>query len=493
MTHLIAGVEPAAGIEANMIIGGQSVAGAERAAVISPSDTAHRVGSVPIASIDHASEAVGAAERAFREWRTFGLQERAARLAQAAEALLPGESARAVLLSTENGQTLAEATGGVRGCSRTLQYYAGMAVSFPTIEELPTPNGRVLVSRDPMGVAVLIVPWNAPTRLAFLGLAPILLAGNTVVVKPPSEAPLALIDALAVIAPLFPDGTVNVVTGPGDTVGRALVSDPRVRKVNFTGSTATGKEIARLAADTLKRVSLELGGNDPAVVLADADLDHAVPELVRGAFGLSGQMCYDVKRIYVEEAISQEFVDRFMEAADRLVVGHGLDPRTTMGAMISEPQRQRLNRLVEGARAAGGRVNVVGSKLDDDAWSRGYYQLPAVVTDLDDGSDLVQSEQFGPAIPIMPIASADEGIARANATSYGLAASVWSRDEERAFLLAAQLEAGTSFVNVHRLGASADDMPFGGFKQSGLGRSHGVIALEEQFELHTISSRMPPN
>lgn len=481
-----------AAVDAAMLIAGRTVAGTELIDVVSPADTRRRVGSIPAGSVGDVAAAVAAAALAFEEWSRVPIADRAEILTKAADALAPGESDRAILLAAENGQTLSEATGGVRGCSRTLRYYAGMAESFTLVDELPSPNGRVIVSRDPMGVAVLIVPWNAPTRLAFLGLAPILLAGNTVVVKPPSEAPLALIDALTVIAPLFPPGTINIVTGRGESIGHALVTNPGVRKINFTGSTATGKEIARLAADTLKRVSLELGGNDPAIVLADADLDDAVPELVRGAYGLAGQMCYDVKRIYVEAELYREFVERFTAGADQLVVGDGLDSAATMGSMISELQRRRLERLVEDARAAGGTVETVGRQLDAAAWQRGYFRLPAVVTDVDERSEIVHSEQFGPAIPIMPVSSVDEAIERANATEFGLAASVWSRDVERAFELAARIQAGTSFVNVHRLGASGDDMPFGGFKESGIGRSHGVVALEEQFELHTISNRRPP-
>jgi aldehyde dehydrogenase len=478
-------------VDAAMLIGGREVTGDERIDVVSPADTSRRVGSIPAGTVADVGAAVAAAGRAFRDWSHVPFAERAAILVQAAEALVPGEADRAILLAAESGHTLGEATGGVRACRGTLRYYADVAASFALVEELPTPTGRVIVSRDPMGVAVLIVPWNAPTTLAFLGLAPILLAGNTVVVKPPSEAPLALIEALAVIAPLFPPGTINVVTGRSETIGRALVTDPGVRKINFTGSTAAGKEIARLAADTLKRLSLELGGNDPAVVLADADLDDAVPELVRGTFALAGQMCYDVKRIYVEAPLYPEFVERFTAAADELVVGDGLDTGSTMGALISGTQRQRLDRLVTDARADGAHVEVVGRQLDADTWERGYFRLPAVVTGVDERSEIVHSEQFGPAIPIMSVSSVDEAIERANATDYGLASSVWSRDEERAFELAARLEAGTSFVNVHRLGASGVDMPYGGFKESGIGRSHGVVALEEQFELHTISSRRP--
>jgi aldehyde dehydrogenase len=379
----------------------------------------------------------------------------------------------------------------MRGCAGTLRYYADIGDGLSTREELPAPNGRVVVARDPMGVAALLVPWNAPARLAFLSLAPMLLAGNTVVVKPPSDAPLTLIDSIAAIADLFPAGTINVVTGPGDTVGRALVADPLVRKVNFTGSTEAGKEILQLTADTVKRVSLELGGNDPAIVLVDADLDQAVPELVRGVFGLTGQLCYGVKRIYVQAPIHDEFVEHFGVAIGKLVVGDGLDARSSMGPLINERQRERLRGLLREAEQAGGRVERGGVILDESAWPLGWFELPAMVTGVDERHAIVNCEQFGPAVPIMAFASEDEAVERANSTEFGLASSVWTRDLEHGFEVAGRIEAGTSFVNIHRLGASADDMPFGGFKQSGLGRSHGLPALEEQFELHTISSRRP--
>ena len=485
-------VPTAAVIDARMLIGGRWVGADDRIAVRNPARTSEIVGSVPRGTAHHAAAAVEAAASAFPDWSRLPIAERAIRLRQAANVLAEGDADRAVLLTRENGQLLAEAQGGVRGCARTLAYYADMGEVVKLVEELPSPNGTVLLSKQPMGVAVLIVPWNAPTRLAFLGLAPILLAGNTVVVKPPTEAPLALIDAIAAIQDLFPAGAINIVTGPGEEVGRELVQHPLVRKINFTGSTESGKEILRLAADTVKRVSLELGGNDPALVLADADLEQAVPELVRGAFGLSGQMCYDVKRIYVDRTIAAEFTDAFVAAADRLVVGDGLNSSATMGSLISERQRSRIERLIADARDQGGNVEIVGRKLDEDAWDGGYFHLPVVVTAVDERCDLVAREQFGPAIPIIPFATVDEGVERANATEYGLAASVWSRDEERAFDIGRRLQAGSAFVNVHRLGASGDDMPFGGFKESGLGRSHGVIALEEQFELQTISSRRPP-
>ena len=478
-------------VDARLLIHGRWIDAASRIEIRSPARTADVVGSVALASPEDVSAAVEAAAAAFPAWSALSIGERAAILDAAAAALAPDADERIRLLARENGQLLSEARGGVLGAARTLTYYAGVGRAYELVEELPAPNGRVVVEKQPIGPAALIVPWNAPTRLGFLGLAPILLAGNTVVVKAPSEAPLALIDALAAIHDLFPPGTINVVTVPGGTVGAQLVSHPAIRKVNFTGSTATGKEILRLAAGTVKRVSLELGGNDPAIVLDDADLDMAVPELVRGSFALSGQMCYDVKRIYVQSTRYPDFVTRFTAAVDELVVGDGLDPAASMGTLINAGQRDRIVRLLEAARRAGGRVDLVGSKLDETAWDGGTFHLPAVVTGIDERAELVSEEQFGPAIPIMPFDTVDEAIGRANQSAYGLASSIWSRDVDAAMTLARRIEAGSTFVNVHRAGASGDDMPFGGFKESGLGRGHGVVALDEQFELHMISSRRP--
>jgi aldehyde dehydrogenase len=463
----------------------------ERIPVIDPARTDEVVGSVPVATEDDVRNATRVAHEAWRVWAEVPMPERAAALRSAAEILVDGVAPRAELLSREAGQLLSEGTGGVAGCGRCLLWYADLGERFETVEELPSPNGRVFVHKEAMGVAALIVPWNAPTYLAFLGLAPILLAGNTVVVKPPSDAPLALIDLLEAIAPVFPPGAINIVTGGGATVGRALVRDPLVRKVTFTGSTDAGRQVLRDAADTIKRVSLELGGNDPAVVLADADLDRTVPELIAGVFAMAGQVCYDVKRIYVAERIRDEFVRRFTEAASGMVVGRGLDPRSSMGALVNETQLRRIQGLVAEAERGGATVREVGTPLDDGGWERGYFHLPTVVTDIAQDQELVQCEQFGPAIPILGFQDEDEAVSFANDTRFGLAASVWTEDEAHGFDVAKRIRAGTSFVNIHRRGASGVDMPFGGFKESGLGRGHGVVALDEQLELHTVSSRRP--
>ena len=476
-----------------MLVGGAWDGGDDVIPIHDPADTDRVVGTVPRGTAADVDRAVQAAGEAFATWSRRSIEERGAALQRAAEAVLANREAREELLVRESGKILAEARGETTAASRILSYYAGLAGTFQLEEALPSPAGTVLVTRDPMGVAAVIGPWNAPLLLTMLAVAPALLAGNTVVVKPSTDAPLALIDFLRVLDVHLPPGVLNVVTGPGGEVGTALVTHPGVRRIMFTGSVATGRAIAAAAMGTLKRVSLELGGNDPALVLEDADLDgDLVAELVNAVYATSGQVCYAVKRIYVQEPIYDEFVDRFTAASARLRVGSGLDPRADIGPLINGRQLRFVEGLVDEAVARGAGVAVVGEQLDPAGWERGHFHLPTVVTGADHTYGVVAEEQFGPVIPIMPFTTAEEGIALANDTDFGLAASVWTGDEERGFAVARALEAGTSFVNTHRPGASGVDMPFGGFKQSGLGRGHGTVALEEQFELHTLSSRPPP-
>lgn len=479
-------------IESPMLIGGRRVHGSRLTPVVNPANFDQTVGSVADGTPDDAEAALLAARDAFPGWSARGLAERGALLRQMAQAVLEDAAGRARFLVRESGKVLAEAEGEIKAGSRVLSYYGELAETFELLEELPTPNGRVVVARESMGVVVVIVPWNAPILLAMLSIAPALLAGNTVVVKPSSDAPLALMDFIRVMDRHLPPGVMNVVTGEGSAAGHALVTHPLTNRVMFTGSTEVGRAIAAASTASLKRVSLELGGNDPALVLADADLDgDVIPELIAAVFPTSGQVCYAVKRIYVQAPLFADFVERFAAAADRLVVGDGLDPRSDMGPLINARQLGFVESLVEDARDRGAHVSELGNQLDPAMWDRGYFHRPTVVTDIAQSAPLVQREQFGPVIPILPFESVDEGLALANDTEYGLAGSVWSSDEELAFRLARRIEAGTTFVNTHRPGSSGVDMPFGGMKQSGIGRGHGVVALEEQFELHTLSSRRP--
>lgn len=269
-----------------------------------------------------------------------------------------------------------------------------------------------------------------------------------------------------------------------------LTRHPGIRGIRFTGSTETGKQLIRDSADTVKNLGLELGGNDPAVVLEGARVtDRMVSEFVRGVYAGTGQICYNIKRIYVHRSHLDDFVDRFTAAVDELVIGDGLDPRVTMGPLNNEAQFRFVNELVERSAAGGAKVATVGKPLDPASWEDGWFVRPSVVTELTQGAELVQCEQFGPVVPILAFDTEEEAVALANQTEFGLAASVWDEDIDHAFEVASQIEAGTVFVNVHRIGASDVSMEFGGFKQSGLGRGHGWIAVEECSELQVLAHR----
>lgn len=447
------------------------------------------VGTIPKGSVAETHLALEAAHAAFPAWSALSIAQRAQLLANAAEALMPGMDDRAALLSRENGKTRLEAWFDCMGAKRCTDYYVGLAKDFRLNWELPGPNGRVIVTRKPMGVAAIIVPWNAPVLLAYLGIAPALIAGNTVVVKPSSFVPLALIDSVRLMAAKLPPGILNVVTGPGGAIGKELARHPLVRRVIFTGSVEVGKQVLEDSSSTVKRCTMELGGNDPALVLEDADLDKTIPGVLKAAFTCGGQICYDVKRIYVHRSLHAEFVNRFTQAADQLVVGNGLDPSVTMGPLTTESQYRFVNQLIADTKAGHGKVVEVGKRgVSKEEWENGYFIRPHIATGVDHSDSVVTCEQFGPIVPIVPFNTEEEAVRLANDTEFGLASSIWTENIDHGWELARKIDAGTTFINTHAV-ASAVDMPFGGFKSSGLGRGHGEVALEEQFELQTISTR----
>jgi len=340
-----------------------------------------------------------------------------------------------------------------------------------------------------MGPTALIVPWNYPVYLCVMGLAPALMAGNPVVVKPSEFAPLALTRVLRHIAEQLPPGVLNVVPGTGGEAGAALVAAPEIRKVLFTGGAESGRSVLRGASDRFKSVSLELGGNDPALVLESASLDDTtMREIRRAVFACSGQVCFNIKRIYVHQSKYSEFVDKFSSAVDEIVVGDGTDTRSTIGPLNNEKQYRSVGQLIE-QTARSSVVKTLGTKADADTWDRGYFTLPSVVTGASQDSPIVQGEQFGPLVPVLSFADEDEAVRLANDTEFGLAASVWTADPAHGLDLARRVEAGSVFVNSHRVGSSDQTMPFGGMKQSGLGRNHGMWAIEECSELQAISHR----
>ncbi len=469
---------------ARVMIGGEDL-DAPTAPVINPARVAEVVGSFALGTARHVDLAVRAAVAAFPAWSALPAAARGEYLLRAADEMAGHVPGWAGTLTREVGKVLPESRGDAAGAVSLTRYFASLAAEVAAERPVPLPlAGRGVLRHVPSGPAAIISPWNTPVYLTFLGVAPALTAGSTVVVKPPEDAPLAVTDALSVLARALPPGVVNVVPGRGGEAGAALAAHPGVRKILFTGSVETGKRVFRAAADTVKNVGMELGGNDAALVLRDAPIGpDLIRELIAGVFGLSGQVCYGVKRIYVDAGRLAEFTEAFTQTAARIAVGDGLDPRSTIGPVTTRAGYDKVLALRAASEAAGARVHVVGAKVDPARWEEGYFVLPTVVTGLAPDAPLVSTEQFGPIIPILPFADEDEAVRLANGTEFGLGASVWSADTERAWRLARRIEAGSVFVNVHRVGASPMSVPFGGFKQSGVGRNHGlesVLACMEQ-------------
>jgi acyl-CoA reductase-like NAD-dependent aldehyde dehydrogenase len=345
-----------------------------------------------------------------------------------------------------------------------------------------------MVEKDPVGVVAGIVPWNNPILLMGAKVSASLAAGNSIVVKPASTTPLSTLKVAKLFAKAgLPKGMLNYVTGSGETVGEELVTNPKTRKVSFTGETATGKRIMELASRQLKRVTLELGGSNPIIVADDADLEAALGAALNGRFRNCGQGCMCVKRTYVFEQIAPKFIEKLKEKAEAIVVGDGMKPETTMGPVHSKNQLQKVASQVSETLEKGGKLVTGGSAPDDAELSRGFFYLPTLVTEVDENSRLVSEECFGPALPIITVTSMDEAIEQANGSIYGLGASVWTKDLGRAKKAARELEAGTVLINsLYGAGGWEIEVPMGGFKQSGIGREYGIEGLESYTETKTV-------
>ncbi len=403
------------------------------------------------------------------------------------ELVRQSETELATIMTLEQGKTLLESRGEIKFFAHTLEYYAGMKVRGSQVR-ISDSSKIAMVEKDPVGVVAGIVPWNNPILLMGAKVSASLAAGNSIVVKPASTTPLSTLK----VAELFskaglPKGLLNYVTGPGETVGEELVTNPKTRKVSFTGETATGKRIMELASRQLKRVTLELGGSNPIIVSDDADLDAAIGAALNGRFRNCGQGCMCVKRAYVFEQIASKFVEKLKEKAQAIVVGDGMKPETTMGPLHSKNQLQKVSSQVSETLERGGELITGGHRPDDPDLSNGFFYLPTLVTNVDENSRLVSEECFGPALPIITVASMDEAIEQANDSIYGLGASVWTKDLGRAKKAAQELEAGTVLINsLYGAGGWEIEVPMGGFKQSGIGREYGIEGLESYTETKTV-------
>lgn len=476
-------------VDEGMLIGGTRVDHDSRIEVRNPARPGEVVGTVVRGTPDHVDRAVAAAHAAQRAWGRLTFAARADALRGALARLEADLDRRAVVHVRESGKPLAQARGELTSVARRQLAALEHAPALDAGRQLPARSGRTFVVNRPYGVVVSIVPWNAPDTLAFTQIVAALLAGNCVVVKPPETCPLTLIDSIGRFAQDLPAGVVNVVTGLPAEIGDALTTHPDVQKVAFTGSIPSAARIMANAARSIKSVTLELGGNDPAIVLEDADL--AAPVLARmvdATFQVSGQVCMAIKRIYVPRTRADEFVTRFADAVDALVVGDGLDPSVTMGPLHTRQGLERANGLLDDAGRRGATVTELGAVADEDVFADGWFMRPTVVTDLSDDAPLMTEEQFCAAIPITTYDDVDEAIARANASQFGLSGSVWSRDADRALGVARELEAGQVWVNAHGPLAVNHLAPYGGVKQSGIGRKSGVEGILEYVQTQTITT-----
>jgi aldehyde dehydrogenase len=485
-------------VVAPVLVAGEEVP-SDFAPVLNPARTSEVVGEYALGTAHHIDLAAAAALAAFPLWSALSARERAEYMLRAADLIDVGLADRAVLLTREQGKVLWESKLDVGGAPMMLRYFAGLAEETERLGEaaVPTVHGNAVLRHVPVGPVGIISPWNTPVYLAFGAIAPALIAGNTVVVKLPEDVPLALSETLRLLAEALPSGVISAVPGVGEVAGAALAMHPDIRHLLFTGSIETGKSVMRGASMNLKTLGMELGGNDPAIVLGDTKItDSLLSEFMAGVFSSSGQICFNIKRIYVEQSIYREFVDAFTESASRIVVGNGLDPRSTIGPLTTKVGFDRLVALRDSAESRGATVTRVGHKLDASSWDDGYYMLPTIVTSIDAREELVTGEQFGPVIPILPFSDVEAAIREANDSEYGLAASVWSSDVHRARDVARRVQAGNVFINVHRVGASPMEVPFGGMKQSGMGRNHGLRAVKDSMEEQAIidfedTSHMP--
>jgi acyl-CoA reductase-like NAD-dependent aldehyde dehydrogenase len=451
-----------------LVIDGRLVDGASTFDVINPA-TERVLAKCPRADLAQLNQAVAAAKAAFPAWSATPLEERRRLVLRLADALSARADEFARLLTQEQGKPLAMAQGEIAGSVAMIQAFAAMDLQDKVLKE--DEAQRIVQRRAPLGVVAAITPWNFPLILLMIKVPPALLAGNTVVVKPAPTTPLTTLRFGELCAEILPAGVVNVITDQND-LGGALTAHPDVAKVAFTGSTATGKKVMASVAGTLKRLTLELGGNDAAIILDDVDPKEVAPKIFMAAMLNTGQVCLAAKRVYAPDSIYDELCAELAKLADAAVVGDGLDPDTQFGPLQNKTQFEKVQGYIADGRERG-KIIAGGTRADRP----GYFIRPTIVRDIPDDARLVREEQFGPVLPVLRYSDIDDAIRRANSTDYGLGATVWSSDTERAYEVACRIDSGCVWVNKHL--DMPPDVPFGGAKQSGIGTEMGQEGLEE--------------
>ncbi|HEU4389003.1 MAG TPA: aldehyde dehydrogenase family protein [Blastocatellia bacterium] len=472
---------------AKMLIGGEWVESRnhETTDVMNPA-TGEKVESAPRATVEDARQAIDAAHDAFKDWGAWPQAKRADVLRRSVDLVRRNEKELANLLTREQGKPIKEAVLEIRRYAHTIEYYAGLGKNIrggyvPQIDE-----GKYgMIIKRPLGVCGAIVPWNFPVSLMGNKIGPALLAGNTMVIKPAETTPLTDLRVVGLFLEAgLPKGAINVITGRGSVVGEELVTNPKVRKIGFTGSTEVGRRVMASAASQIKRVTLELGGSDPMIVCDDADLEGAVKAAAVGRFFNCGQACLAIKRLYVFDSVADDFISRLVARVKKLRVGNGLSESSIVGPLHSAGQRDEVEAQVQDALSRGAKVLTGGERLRGSEYDQGHFYAPTLLADVPEDSRMVTEEVFGPALPIFRVKDLDEAIEKSNNCIYGLGSSIWTADLKRATRAAEQLEAGYTWINSAQI--IYDELPFGGFKQSGTGKEHGIEALDYYTETKSV-------
>jgi acyl-CoA reductase-like NAD-dependent aldehyde dehydrogenase len=472
-----------------MLINGQpaDAAGGATMEVRNPA-TREVVDSVPLADADDTRRAIEAAAEALESWASMPPHKRSQVLMKAAARVREQLDEVATLLTNEQGKPIRDSKIEAERFADNIEIYAGLVAGGALRGQqmaLPEQKAMGLVVRRPIGVVGAIIPWNFPLTLLANKIAPAMAVGNTVVAKPASTTPLSTIRLAELMSEGgLPPGVLNVVTGPGQVVGEEIIRHPLVRKIGFTGETVTGKRVMASAADEVKRVTLELGGSDPAIVCDDADVDGASKAIAIGRFFNAGQACLAVKRVYVQEAVADEFVEKLVGRAKRLKLGSGMDPQTQMGPMHTEGGRQTIEEQLKDALDRGGKVLAGGNRPEGEQFQQGLYFEPTVVADVPEDARVWKEETFGPLLPVTVVRDLDEAIQKANNSEFGLGSSIFTRDLARAQRAIDQLDAGYTWVNAIQI--AHDELPFGGTKHSGYGKEHGTEVLDFYTEQKSV-------
>jgi acyl-CoA reductase-like NAD-dependent aldehyde dehydrogenase len=459
-----------------LLIGGRLIDGANTLDVINPA-TGKLLEMCSRADEAQLNQAVAAAKAAFPAWSTLSFARRRVKLEAVAGAVAERTDEFARLLTQEQGKPLPQATGEIGRAVNTLRAFAAMETRPRTIRE--SKSERIIEQRTPLGVVAAIMPWNFPIMMMVMKVGPGLITGNTIVAKPAPTTPLTTLLFGEVAAPILPPGVLNIIVDAND-LGALLTRHPDVAKISFTGSTATGKKVMESASGTLKRLTLELGGNDAAIVLDDVDVKAIAPKIFEAAMANAGQICLATKRVYAHSSVYDALCDELARLAGEAVVDDGLKQGATIGPIQNKQQFEKLKGFLDDAKA-NGTVIAGGAPLERD----GYFIPPTIVRDIPDTARLVREEQFGPVLPVLSYDNLDDAVARTNDTEYGLAGTVWTSNPERGIEVASRIQSGTVWVN--KIRDMPVDVPFRGAKQSGIGVEHGQEGLEEYTQARIIN------